>query len=144
MDYQAFSALVFSGRGICSILFKTFFMSTKEIASRLVELCRQGDFEKAQKELFAKDAISIEPYSTPDFQKETKGLDAILEKGKKWSAMVETYHDMKVSEPLLADNPFAVTMFMSVTMKGRGRMDMTELCVYQVKDGKIVSESFSM
>lgn len=154
MDHQAFSALIqltggsivrnFPGRGICLTLLKTFFMSTKEIAGRLVELCRQGDFEKAQKELFAKDAISIEPHSTNDFQKETKGLDAILEKGKKWSAMVETYHDMKVSEPLLADNSFAVTIFMSVTMKGMGRMDMTELCVYQVKDGKIVSESFSM
>jgi len=119
-------------------------MSTKEIAGRLVELCRQGDFEKAQKELYARDAISVEPHSTPDFQQETKGLDAILEKGKKWASMVEAYHDMKVSEPLLADNSFAVTIFMSVTMKGRDRMDMTELCVYQVKDGKIVSESFSM
>ena len=119
-------------------------MSTQEIASRLVELSRKGDFEKAQKELYAKDAISIEPHSTPDFEKETKGLDAILEKGKKWADMVEQYHEMKVSDPLLADNSFAVTMFMSVTMKGRGRMDMTELCVYQVKDGKIVAESFSM
>ena len=125
-------------------MLKTFFMSTKEIASRLVEICRQGDFEKAQKELYAKDAISIEPHATPAFQKETKGLDAILEKGKKWASMVEQYHEMKVSEPLLADNSFAVTMFMSVTMKERGRMDMTELCVYEVKDGKIVSESFTM
>jgi len=119
-------------------------MTTKEIADRLVAICRQGDFEKAQKELFGKDAISIEPYGTPDFQKDTKGLDAILEKGKKWSSMVQEYHDMKVSEPLLADNSFAVTMHMSVTMKGKGKMDMTELCVYQVKDGKIVAESFSM
>ncbi|HVV07445.1 MAG TPA: nuclear transport factor 2 family protein [Puia sp.] len=119
-------------------------MTTKEIANRLVEICRQGDWEKAQKELFAKDAVSIEPYSTSDFGKETKGLDAILEKGRKWSSMVEEYHDMKVSEPLLADNSFAVTMHMAVTMKGKGKMDMTELCVYQVKDGKIVSESFSM
>jgi len=27
-------------------------------------------------------------------------------------------------------------------MKGKGRMNMSELCVYQVKDGKIVAESF--
>ncbi|HEY4207286.1 MAG TPA: nuclear transport factor 2 family protein [Puia sp.] len=119
-------------------------MNTKEIANRLVEICRQGDFGKAQKELFAKDAVSIEPQSTAEFQRETKGLDAILEKGKKWESMVEATHAMKVSEPLLADSSFAVTMFMSVTMKGKGKMDMTELCVYQVKDGKIVSESFSM
>ena len=119
-------------------------MNTKEIANRLVALCREGEWEKAQKELFAKDAVSIEPYATPDFQKETKGLDAILEKGKKFASMVEQYHDMKVSEPLLTGNSFAVTMAMDLTMKGKGRMDMQELCVYQVKDGKIVSESFSV
>ncbi len=27
-------------------------------------------------------------------------------------------------------------------MKGQGRMNMTELCVYQVKDGKVISEQF--
>jgi len=119
-------------------------MTTKEVADRLVAICRKGDFEKAQKELFAKDAVSHEPHSTSDFQKETKGLDAILKKGEKWASMVEEYHNMKVSEPLIAGNSFAVTMSMDVTMKGKGKMNMTELCVYQVKDGKIVDESFSM
>jgi ketosteroid isomerase-like protein len=119
-------------------------MTTVEIANRLVELCKKGDFEGAQKELFAEDAVSIEPHGTPDFEKETKGLDAILEKGKKWSDMVEEYHDTKVSEPLVGGNSFAVTMAMSITMKGHGRTDMTELCIYHVKDGKIVSEQFFM
>ena len=117
-------------------------MNTQEIANRLVELCREGQFEEAQKELFGKDAISVEPYATPEFQKETKGLDAILEKGEKFSSMVEKYHDMEVSEPLLAGNSFAVKMSMDLTMKEKGRMNMSELCVYQVKDGKIVAESF--
>jgi hypothetical protein len=31
---------------------------------------------------------------------------------------------------------------MDVTMKGRGRMNLEEICVYQVKDGKIVREEF--
>ncbi len=35
-------------------------------------------------------------------------------------------------------------MRMNVTMKDGGNMDMTELCVYGVKDGKIVSEQFFM
>jgi len=35
-------------------------------------------------------------------------------------------------------------MFMDVTMKGKGRMAMTELCVYQTKDGKIIAEQFFM
>ena len=33
---------------------------------------------------------------------------------------------------------------MDVTMKGGQRMKMTELCIYHVKDGKIVSEQFLM
>lgn len=119
-------------------------MTTTEIANRLVEFCNKGDFEAAQKELFANDAISIEPNATPAFEKETKGLDAILEKGRKWSSMVEEYHGMKVSQPLVGENSFAVTMSMNVTMKERGPMDITELCVYNVKDGKIVSEQFFM
>jgi ketosteroid isomerase-like protein len=119
-------------------------MTTVEIANRLVELCKKGDFEGALKELFADNAVSIEPHGTPDFEKETHGLDAILEKGKKWSSMVEEYHGGQVSEPLVAGDSFAVTMIMSVTMKGSNRMDMTELCIYHVKDGKIVSEQFLM
>ena len=119
-------------------------MTTVDVANRLVELCRQGDFESAQKELFADDAVSIEPHGTPDFEKETKGLDAILEKGKKWSEMVQEMHGGEVSEPLMADSSFAVTMNMDVTMKNGQRMNMKELCIYHVKDGKIVSEQFLM
>ena len=119
-------------------------MTTAEIANRLVEFCKKGDFEGAQKELYADDSVSIEPHGTPDFEKETKGLDAILEKGRKWGSMVEEMHGGDVSAPLLADSSFALTMSMDVTMKGRGRMNMTELCIYHVKDGKIVSEQFLM
>ena len=119
-------------------------MPTVDVANRLIEFCRTGNFEGAQKELFADDAVSIEPYGTDDFQKETKGLDAILEKGKKWGEMVEEAHGMDVSDPLMAGSSFAVTMRMDVTMKGGKRMDMTELCIYHVKDGKIVSEQFLM
>ena len=119
-------------------------MTTNEIANHLVQLCRKGDFETAQKDLFSNDAVSIEPYATPDFDKETKGLDAIIEKGKKFSAMMDERHSVTISDPLIASNSFACIMTMDVTMKGRGRMAMKELCVYEVKDGKIVSEHFFM
>jgi ketosteroid isomerase-like protein len=119
-------------------------MTTKEIADRLVELCRKGGFEDAQNELFAEDAVSIEPHSTPAFEKETKGLQAIKEKGEKWNEMVKEVNGLEVSEPLVATNSFACTMKMDVTMKDGQRMNTTELCTYHVKDGKIVSEEFSM
>ena len=119
-------------------------MSTQQIAARLAELCRQGQFEAAQKELFAKDAVSIEPAETPQFPKETKGLNAIIDKGHKWSSMVEQVHGCTASAPLVAGNAFAITLAMDVTMKGRGRTKIEEVCVYETKDGKIASERFFM
>lgn len=119
-------------------------MTTQELAKRLVALCRTGDFEKAQNELFSPDAVSIEQHATADFAKETHGIPAIQEKAKKWNTMVAEMHGITVSDPMLADHSFACTMKMDITMKERGRMAMTELCVYKVKDDKIVSEEFFM
>jgi hypothetical protein len=119
-------------------------MKTEDIARRLVALCREQKWEVAQKELYAADAVSLEPYAMPGHEKETRGLPAILEKGRKFVAMTEKVHAISVSEPLVAGNSIACTMRIDMTMKGQGRMDMSELCVYQVKDGKIISEQFYM
>jgi len=113
--------------------------------SRLAELCRQGQFEAAQKELFAEDAVSIEPHETQQFPKETKGLKAILEKGHQWESTVEKIHGCTASAPLVAGNAIAMTLAMDVTMKGQGRMKIEEVAVYEInKDGKIASEQFFM
>lgn len=117
-------------------------MTVQEIANRLVALCREGNYETAQRELYSADAVSIEPYATPEFPQETRGRDAIIEKGRKFVAMVEETHSSEVGDPIVAGNSFACTMRIDVTMKGQGRMDMRELCIYDVKDGKIISERF--
>lgn len=119
-------------------------MSIQEIAKRLAELCRKTEWENAQRELYAEDAVSIEPEATPAFEKETKGLKAILEKGKKFDQMVEEYHEVSVSEPLIAPNSIAFVLNMDLTMKGNKRQKMSEICVYEVKNGKISSEQFFM
>jgi len=119
-------------------------MTVPQIALRLAELCNQGEFEKAQKELFAENAVSIEPEASVGFEKETKGLDAILEKGKKFASMVEEVHTCGVFDHLVAGNMIALSLKMDITMKGQGRTNMTELCVYKVKDNKIISEQFFM
>ncbi len=117
-------------------------MTTNEIANHLVELCRKGDFEKAQRDLFSDDAVSIEPNEIPDFDKETRGMNALIEKGKKFNAMVDEIHSITISDPLVVSNSFSCILNMDLTMKGQGRMAMKELCVYEVKDGKIISERF--
>jgi len=119
-------------------------MITKEIANRLVTLCRENEFEKAQKELYAEDAISIEPRETPDFAKETKGLKDIVEKEHKFTDRTEAVFSTDVSEPMIACNAFSTVLTMNIKMKGMDRMEMKELCVYKVADGKIKKESFFM
>ena len=115
-------------------------MSTHDIAARLVELCRAGQFEAAQIELFDDEAVSIEPAGAP--QEVTEGLAAIREKGRQFMSGIEAVHGIEVSEPLVAGKFISLSMTLDVTMKGRGRFPMMEICVYEVCEGKIVSEQF--
>jgi len=119
-------------------------MSTQQSAARLAELCNKGEFEAAQKELFAEDAVSVERHAAPGVPKETKGLAAIVQKGHHWASSVEQIHSCAASKPIVAANAIALALSLDVTMKERGRMALEELCVYEVKDGKIASEQFFM
>jgi len=118
-------------------------MNTEQIAHRLVELCRKGEYEQAQKELYADDAVSVEPPNLPaGALGNANGLAAILEKGHKFQAMLEAVHGGAVGDAVIAGNWFSVAMTLDVTMKGRGRVQMQEICVYGVRNGKIFHEQF--
>ncbi len=76
------------------------------------------------------------------FAKEVAGLEAIIAKGHTFNSMVEAYHSITMSDALIAGDVFACVLTMDLTMKGPGRINMSEVCVYRVKDGKIISEQF--
>ena len=116
-------------------------MTTQEVANRFNQLAQIGQWQEIQDELFADDAVSIEPESSPGM-KSASGREALREKGKQFSEMVEHMHGGFSNEPQVAGNYFAVAMGMDVTMKGQGRMKMDEIAVYEVKNGKIVKEQF--
>jgi hypothetical protein len=118
-------------------------MTTQQIANRLVALCREGKYDQCYDELFADDAENVEmPAMAEGPLGNAKGMDAMKKKSAAWSAGVEEIHSSSVGEPVVSGNWFAVPMSMDLTMKGRGRMAMEELCMYQVRDGKIVREQF--
>lgn len=118
-------------------------MNTQQIAERLVALCREGQYEQVYDELFADDAENIEmPAMANGPLGNAKGLDAIRAKGKAWGEAVEQVHGGSVGEPSVSGNWFSVPMSLDVTMKGQGRIQMEEMCLYQVRDGKIVREQF--
>lgn len=115
-------------------------MTTQEVANRLVELCNAGDYETCYKELYSPQCVSIEPKGA--MMERCEGLEAMAEKGKAWNEMMEEFHGSAIGEPIVADNHFSLTMMMDATFKGKGREKMNELCVYEVKDGKVVKEQF--
>ncbi|MES1214444.1 MAG: nuclear transport factor 2 family protein [Bacteroidota bacterium] len=116
-------------------------MTIQEIAKSLVGHCRVGNYTAAQEELYSDDAVSIEPDHAQGL-KTVKGREGIIAKGKQFQSQVEEVHGGSVSDPLIAGNHFTVALVIDATMKGMGRSTMEELCVYEVKDGKIVKEQF--
>ena len=116
-------------------------MTVQEIANRLVELCNNGDYQTCYDELYAPDARSIEPEGVP-FEREVKGMEAFKIKGEKWKETLIEVHGGKVGDPIVAGNHFCCTSSLDATFKEGGRMNFEELCVYEVKDGKIVKEQF--
>lgn len=116
-------------------------MTTKEIANRMSELFKESKWTELQDELFSQDARSVEPAHSQGMQT-VEGLDNIKKKGEMFNSMVEEMHGGWVGEPIVGGNYIAVSMGMDVTMKGSGRMNMEEICLYEVKDGKIVKEEF--
>jgi len=116
-------------------------MTTKEIADRLVSMCRSGKTEEAKEELFAPDIVSIEPYEGI-LPKETRGMDAIRKKAGLFVSMVENFYGDTISKPVVAGDYFSLSWTSDLQMKGEARKINSELCVYQTRDGKIISEQF--
>ncbi len=118
-------------------------MNTQQVANRLVELCRRGEFTKAQDELYAQDAVSLEPEGAPaGAMGNAQGLAAIREKGKAFDQTYEQIHGITVSDPLVAGEFFSIVMGLDATWKQGGRYAMEEICVYRVRNGKVVLEQF--
>lgn len=114
-------------------------MTIQEVANRLVELCRQGKYSEALSELYSENAVSLESGGP---MPKVEGIAAIQQKGEKFNEMIEEFYGGDVSEPIIADDFFSVMMSLDVKYKGQERSNSSEICVYEVKDGKIISEQF--
>ena len=114
--------------------------TTEQVAKRLVELCREGKVLEAQQELFADNITSTEPEHSPN--KSAVGKEAVLAKGKGFASAIEKMHDGFFGDPIVCGNYFSITCMLDADMKGMGRMKLEEICVFGVKEGKVISENF--
>jgi len=115
-------------------------MTTEQVANRLVELCRKGEIQKAGDELYADSIVSVEPDHAP--LKTAKGKAAVQKRGQQFASMIQERHGGSFSDPLVCGRHFSVAMTLDATFTGLGRMNFEEVCLYEVKDGKIVFEQF--
>lgn len=115
-------------------------MTAEEVANRLVLLCREGKNIEAIEELYDDDVVSHEPEGSPMTEK--AGKQAVLHATNQWFSSVRYLHSSQISNPVVAGDFFACSMKVDATYKEHGRNVMDELCVFEVRDGKIVSEQF--
>ncbi|MEO7965405.1 MAG: nuclear transport factor 2 family protein [Gemmatimonadaceae bacterium] len=117
-------------------------MTTKEVANRLVELCRQGKNLEAIETLYSPDIVSVEAGAPPGQSRETQGVAAAKGKGEWWVANHDV-HSAQTTGPWPHDDRFVVGHHYDITFKPTGeRRTMDEVALYTVRDGKIVREEF--
>jgi ketosteroid isomerase-like protein len=117
-------------------------MTTLDVAKKYVALCKEGKSAECLDTLFSKDAVSVEAGAPPGMDRTAKGLEAIRAKGKWWTEN-HTVHKAEASGPYPHDDRFAVRFQYDVTNKPSGkRIQMDEVGLFTVVDGKIVKEEF--
>jgi hypothetical protein len=116
-------------------------MNTQDVANKFIALCREGKNMQVVEELYADNIISKEMSWMPG-ETVTEGKQAVTKKNTDWLNNVEEFHSGNISDPIVAGNHFSCKMDFDVTFKDRGRQQMEEVCVYEVKDGKIINEQF--
>ena len=117
-------------------------MNTEEVAGKVVELCRKQAWKEALDTLYDKNIVSVEARSMGGESPEKRGLDQVREKTDWWLQNMQV-HSAKVGGPFVAHDRFVVQYDIDVTDKNsKKRMQMSEVGVYTVKDGKIVREEF--
>ena len=115
-------------------------MSVRTVASKFVELCRQGKNFDVMRTMYAPDIVSVEGDG-----KETAGQGPVIKKSEDWVSD-KTFHGETVAGPFFnGANPdqFVVFFTLDVTPKATGqRIVLEEVGVYTVKNDKITREQF--
>jgi ketosteroid isomerase-like protein len=115
-------------------------MSTQETAQQILALLKAGKFDEAGKQFWADDVVSIEPMEGD--MAVLRGKAAVQGKSDWWFANHEV-HSATANGPYVNGDQFAVTFAIDVTAKANGqRMQMEEVGLYTLKDGKIAEERF--
>lgn len=113
-------------------------MSNQALAQKLHKAINETDLATIHNELFAENVESIEPQF--EAIPHAKGIAQVKEKANMFGDSIKELHSKILSEPLVSGNHISIGMSFDATLKDGNRMQLSELIVYKVADGKIVSE----
>jgi hypothetical protein len=117
-------------------------MNTEEVATRLMEHCRNGEWMKAVDDLYAEDIVSVEAHTMENMPAEMRGIDQVRGKTEWWEKNFEV-HSAKLGGPFVARDTFVVQFDVDVTEKtSKKRTQLSEVGIYTVKDGRVTREEF--
>ena len=114
-------------------------MSIADLAKDFAALCTQGAGEAAGEKYWADDVVSIEAMDGP--MREVRGKAAVKGKSEWWVAN-HTVHALDVQGPYVNGDQFALRFSIDVTPKDGERVQMDEVGLYTVKNGKVTEERF--
>jgi ketosteroid isomerase-like protein len=115
-------------------------VTTREIAEAFATLCKEGRHEEAGHRFWSEDVVSVEAMDGP--MSVCRGLAAVRAKTEWWVANHEV-HGGSTEGPFVNGDSFALIFELDVTAKQTGqRMQMREVGLYRVADGKVVEERF--
>ena len=119
-------------------------MTTQEVATRYYELACQNNWSEIHENFHDENIVSREPEQgvPAGIDAVTREKAAVKAKGEAHRAMIEAIHSRHTSEPVVGGNFFSVALQRDVTYKGKPRAISEEIAVIEVKNGKIVSETF--
>lgn len=116
-------------------------MTTRQIADRLVSLLREGNFNAVYDELFHPTEVVHDEPQSPHFA-HVVGVEAIKAKDEQMQAGIDEFLGMSVGEPAVGRDYFAIPYQMKLKLRDGNLLDLDEIIVYQVRDGKIILEKF--
>ena len=118
-------------------------MTTQEVANKIVANCKSGDFESNYSNYYADDVVSYEPHDNAfGVEPQLEGLKAITERARQFHTLIEKVISKTVSEPIVAGEFFTFRICQEFQLKGMGYLKLDELCMFRVKNGKIIREEY--
>lgn len=119
-------------------------MSAIETGKQLVALCQAGKGLEAVDTLYDEKIVSIEARAGEGLPQRMEGIAAVRGKSEWWYGAHELHRSV-ARGPYVGhrEDQFAVWFEIDVTVKASGeRMQMTEIGLYTVANGKVVQEEF--